>query len=982
MQRPTGREVKTVAEAEKKLKTIFDEISDLDSTISEEDAKVKIINRLLLEILDWSAVDFQLETSHSNGFSDYILSDRKKHWVLIEAKRIGKIHIQTANKERIKYLQLSGSALKRNDDGITQAASYALPNGLPLAILTDGQSWIFFKPFIQGENFKSKEAIVFPSLNSILNDFSVFYDLIHKHQIRNRVYHRVFDELHENRNIVIDSFKAPFSEDSIMLSRKSELAFDLEKIFDNFFDRITEDDELIYSCFVESQESKIAEFSLEKMTASILGNITKYEESIDSQLAVIVKTALAEENNDGRTVFIIGPTGSGKTTFIERFFKKTLITDLRQRCLLININCLDFTGNEEGITAKLIERVINIIENLIYDNSGPSWTQLQGLYHSEYKKQSTGLYSRLYIHDKEKFKDKFTEYLEKKVAEDREGYLVRILIDAIKNRKMLPVFIIDNTDEFSLSFQEKVFQFSQSLKRNINHCLVIFPVTDKSAWRFSKTDIFGIYESKSFFLPTPSPREVFNKRIEFLKSKITSEDGEKKRYFLSKGIQVSIANIEAFAGAIEDIFVQHDYTSKTVGEFANYNIRRTLLLAKRVLTSSEIKIDDLIKSYISHKPISTDYNKFMDALIKGNYEFFKESSDSPEVLNIFTVDKKIKQSPLLKIRILKLLKSIDKADSKIEERHISVDSLTSYFDGLGCSESGMFAALKYLLENQLVEAFDNTITDIGIDQKLAITHRGRVHLKLATSNSAFFFQMALVTPIRNEDAADKIKSIYRNNDNFYSRVKSIRSIFLEYLIQEDKTFCSNPENEPSYENQLSLLEDLLKFSDRKLDSVSELSQTLGLLYSHNFKAEGVIAKVKWFDSKRHYGFVDVPELGESAFLHEEKLIESGLNYVFEGEQIYCDISRESKGLTVSKIHDYELDNSVAKTAVCKIVRLYEDRNYGFASFEGSYKNVYFNLQLLAEKSNDAVQVGLTFVAEVVPDITNKFYQVRRVLKFV
>lgn len=974
--------MKTVVEAEDKLKTIIPDISDFQKTVSEEDAKVKIINRVLIEILDWNPKDFKLESKHENGFSDYILSDRDKKTVLIEAKRLGIIQIDAARKEDVKYLKLSGSALKKNDEGISQAASYALPNGLSMAILTDGNSWIFFKPFIFGENYKLKEAVVFPSIQSIINNFNIFYDLLHKNQVRNRVYHRIFDELHENRNIVIDNFAPPFAEESILLSRKSELAFDLEKIFENFFDRITEDEELIYNCFVESQESKIAEFSLEKMTASILGNITKYDGSIDSQLALIVKTALAEENNDGRTVFIIGPTGSGKTTFVYRFFKRTLITDLRQRCLLININCLDFTGSEEGITSKLIERTISTLENLMYGESGPTWEQLQGLYHSEYQKQSTGLYARIYKRDKEEFKDKFTEFLEKKVAEDREGYLIRILYDAIKNRKMLPVFVIDNTDEFSLRFQEHVFQFSQSIKRNINHCLVIFPVTDKSAWRFSKTDIFGIYESKSFFLPTPSPREVFNKRIEFLKSKISSEDGEKKRYFLSKGIQVSIANIEAFASAIEDVFVQHDYTSKTVGEFANYNIRRTLLLAKRVLTSSEIKIDDLIKSYISNKPISTDFNKFMDALIKGDYEFFKESSDSPEILNIFTVDNKVKQSPLLKVRILKLLKSIDKIDSKIDERHLAVDSIVSYFDGLGCSEMSVYTVLKYMLQNQLVEAYDNTITDIGAEQKLAITHRGRVHLKLATSNSAFFYQMALVTPIRNEDAADRIKSIYRSNDNFFSKIKAIRSIFLEYLVQEDKTYCSRPEGEQSYENQTELLEDLLKFSNRKLDSLSELSETHGLLYSHNFKAEGVIAKIKWFDPKRHYGFVDVPELGESAFLHEERLVESGLSYLVEGEQIYCDIARATKGLTVSKIHDYELDDSVAKVAICKIIRLYEDRNYGFASFDGSHKNVYFNLQLLIEANEGSLEIGLTFKAEVVPDTTNRYFQVRRVLKFV
>ena len=87
--------------------------------------------------------------------------------------------------------------------------------------------------------------------------------------------------------------------------------------------------------------------------------------------------------------------------------------------------------------------------------------------------------------------------MDEKVEQDREGYLRRLLIDIVENRKRLPIFVIDNTDEFSAPYKELLFQYFQALRRHVTHCLLLFPVTVRSAWAFSKTEIFNIYASKS-----------------------------------------------------------------------------------------------------------------------------------------------------------------------------------------------------------------------------------------------------------------------------------------------------------------------------------------------------------------------------------------------------------------------------------------------------------------------------------------------------
>jgi len=48
--------------------------------------------------------------------------------------------------------------------------------------------------------------------------------------------------------------------------------------------------------------------------------------------------------------------------------------------------------------------------------------------------------------DKDAFKEKFGQYMDEQVEKDLDGYLNRLLQDVVRNRKKLPILVIDNTD--------------------------------------------------------------------------------------------------------------------------------------------------------------------------------------------------------------------------------------------------------------------------------------------------------------------------------------------------------------------------------------------------------------------------------------------------------------------------------------------------------------------------------------------------------
>lgn len=959
-------------------------LSDVEKIKSEEDTKIRIITRILTDCLGWSFSDIAAEVRHESGFSDYLISHSGKSALLVEAKRIGALEISTAERSKIRHLKISGPALAKAMSGIDQAASYSMPNGLPLTVLTDGLAWIIFKTHVPGESFKSKEAIVFPSLEAVLSGFSVFFELLSKSSVGKKLYNRIFDQVHQPRLAVSRTLSAPLPPSDIKINQKSEIASALDRIFATFFSRLTgdQDEDMLIECFVESRESRFADYALEKMAASVLGNLSPTERDVDTELSTLIENVVEidpDQQDSGQSVFIVGPTGAGKSTFLDRFFKRTLSSSLRKRCIVTRVNCLDSSGRTDILLSSITETMIRALEQELYPNGHPTFVDLQGLYHSEYVRRSEGADAQLYARDKGAFKEKFGEYLNQVVQDDREGYLKRLLTDVVRNRKQLPIILFDNTDEFTLAFKTSIFQFAQSLRRHAQHCLLIFPVTDKSAWSFSKTDIFGIYQTRSFFLPTPPPREVFRKRIDFLKARLASvkEDPTQGTYFTSRGIKISIPNLEAFAQVLETVFVDQEYTAQILGELTNYNIRRTLALSRRVITSPVLRIEDLLNSFITGADLVPTFNRFMNALLKGDWDAYKRG-DQHEVFPVFDVDAELQQSPLLTLRILALLQSTKNASKNLDERHLSVQSVLDYFDSIGGYEAAIDRCLLRLLEAGLVEPYDSSVRDLSPSQKLAISDSGMAHLRLATYNDVFREQMAITTPIANPDTASRIRTLHLAKGPIPERMSEIRNEFTAYLIAEDARHLACDVTGPHYESQTHLLEQLGKpINASKQDTAATTTKVVETVVI----AEGILATVDWFDAEKGYGFVDAEGIEGQVFIHAQSLSEAGIASIGDGDDILCDVGRNAKGVHVTKVHDVQTDPASVQATSCKITRLFPERGYGFVRLADSSNDAWFHYSVVPEADRANLTEGQTMRVTLGPDKKGVGLQVKSVVEF-
>ncbi len=930
-------------QARRNLEILLADVGEKASdAVTEEDAKIKIINRVLIDVLGWSTKQISAERQHATGYSDYIVGGPSEPTFVVEAKRQGILDVDLARRDRLRHLALTNTALNDCRDGVSQAHGYASDEGLPFSVLTDGEIWLIFKTFIPSRPFRSVPSFVFPSLLAVKNDFHVFYELLSVNACEGRLYAMRFDEIHNTSANIEGARYSALSDSDIHLTSKTDFSFEVEKILGTFFDKLRgdSDPDLLVNCFVESRESRYADFSLEKLTDRILGNIKTGD--IEDKLADVIEVA-ANDASSGETVFIVGPNGAGKSTFVERFFKKILREDLRVRCMAIHVDLLDITGAADSSSRESIEILIDIIHKGIYPEAdGPSYDQMRGLYFSEYERRRKVTQRNLYNSDKPQFQINFDEYVEKIVEQNREDYLKRLLKDIVNNRKMLPVIVFDNIDDHDEQTKILVFQLAQSLRRHVTHCLLIFPITDKTAWAISKLDIINVYSSRSFFLPTPSPREIFRKRIDYLAGDdLRTKKPRTKEFYLSKGIRLQIDDIRKFSYIINDIFVRQEYTAQTLGEFSNYNIRVTLNLARRVITSAALRIDALVAAYVVGEATVIPFNEFLEALLKGDYVAFKPG-DCKQLCAIFETDRRLNQSPLLKLRILKLLEARLMQGGTVDERHIPVQSIIDFFDALGSSEAGTSAALRTLLDAGLIETFDTSLGQLSQDQSVAISHRGGAHLSLITRYPVFVEQLSLSTGLSDRSLADELKALAQSGDG-----KKYRGAekFLTHALNRDAQLLG-PVGLEDRGDQNALIQALTMLSAGKRPV--------------SFGASGVNAQhlrcvVDWFDKSLGYGFVKLVDQGLSAMLHRNAFHGSSSD-IFEGDVLVCELVEGEKGLSVERVLSVEKEHTQRAKGV--LTKLSLERAFAFVSIDGLPIDAYVPLGQVPVETQRMLKEGM------------------------
>ncbi|MDF5712273.1 MAG: hypothetical protein PUP90_32525, partial [Nostoc sp. S4] len=321
---------------------------------TEQDARLHIIDRILIEVLGWDRQGIRTEPHTESGYVDYLLSAGDRNRLVVEAKRTSKLLIDT-RQPRMAWYKVSGPALQSAIEGLEQAKRYCTDTAVLFSALTTGFEWIgFWAVRTDGLPPKEGKAVVFPSFEAIQQNFAVFYDLFSSEGMLANLYQVHVHEaegLQVRQNEILEAVTA-LSERRLL--QKAPLLRDLEGVYRNFFSTISGDDpDMLAKCFVESKESRAADESLEKITSNLLNRIDIVNSEKGAELEDEIRSAI--ELKKGEFVLIIGNKGAGKSTFINRFFRLNLNRKLREHCLVLRVDVANSDGNEATISDWLTD---------------------------------------------------------------------------------------------------------------------------------------------------------------------------------------------------------------------------------------------------------------------------------------------------------------------------------------------------------------------------------------------------------------------------------------------------------------------------------------------------------------------------------------------------------------------------------------------------------------------------------------------------
>jgi cold shock CspA family protein len=455
---------------------------------------------------------------------------------------------------------------------------------------------------------------------------------------------------------------------------------------------------------------------------------------------------------------------------------------------------------------------------------------------------------------------------------------------------------------------------------------------------------------------------VLEKRISYIREHATKTQSA-KRYFSDKGIRLSVDNINAFAACTEEIFIREDFISRRIGWLSNHDIRRGLVLSKDVITSPFMNIDELMAAYMKQGSSSStrtvSYRKFMQALVLGSYNCFQQG-DSPFVVDIFINSAEFPTSPLLNLSILKLL--IDKAgDGDGPNGYMNYPQLALYFDAMGVGEGALQEAVGSLLDYRLAEPFDASSKALSADQRIAITHSGRMHVEMALGDPLYVSQMAFATPLRSASVVERLRTI-KQGSMAEAEWDKVRRIFLLYCFAQDRTFLRVP-RDAMFDGQRMLRRDLSgRWVGSGLGHDGDDTRLVAPAPSDNQRSH-VTGVVKWFDPVKGFGFIDAG-LGTDVFLHVNALHRAGIQTIALGDVVVCDVGPGKEGKPqVIQVHSVEPAQKEmrdeAELVPGEVLFYNPQKGFGFARAAGFDEDIYISAALLQAAGVSEIDPGRT-----------------------
>lgn len=773
----------------------FDEMNKLIADVKERDkneaeTRHKIIDFVLHDFLSWPKNRIAVEEYINPGFADYILKkENGEDQLFIEAKKEGIFfELPLAHNPEETHCYLSIKKLLSNDNiksAMQQVRTYCFDTGCEYGCISNGHEWIFFKIFEKGKRWEDLKAFVVRSLSFFIDDYTK--------AINTLSFIAIFDNASlspllsssqpKDRSIFYPKDKILSYSHPINANR---LASTLRPIANHYFGIISDDDtDFMDKCYVSQREYKS---TFDGIHSLIQDSLSPYfAEYGVSQLDDTGKggklggrlTKNLKKGRKGEVLVLFGGKGAGKSTFIKRLLHHTPPRWLKDHSVISIVDLLKIPENKETIRAHIWKKLVETLdtENILYSDRS---IVIEKLFDDRYQVSLKQDLSGLQVNS-----DTFNLKLNELIANWKSDHLycASRLVNYWGEQGKGTIVVVDNTDQYSTDIQDFCFTSAQEISNELS-CISLISMREE---RFYDSKIHGVldaFQNSGFHISSPSPAEVFKKRLSYTISLLT--DSNRREMIIGDVDDTFVKDCQVYLKILSNEFSNHTSPlTNFISACAHGDTRLSLDLFRSFLLSGYTNVDEMIAvgrwNFQIHQVLKP-------VMIPTRYFYDEKLSDIP---NIYQLRSNRHSSHFTALRILrKLSKGTDSSSPSYHSIAILKSYFSETFNMIDDFEKNVDSLLKhgFVESNNRLDEYSNNVDSIKI------TNYG---LYMSNDLAHYFTYLDLIctdTGLFTEKTCNYLTEAARKEYSLFSRGESLERVkvrlerveeFIKYLEIEE-----------------------------------------------------------------------------------------------------------------------------------------------------------------------------------------------------
>lgn len=739
--------------------------------VSEADTRVKIIDRILTEVLQWPEDSISREDHVESGYIDYALRVQGRPYVAVEAKREGKAFVLPVASEKHRTLRIDG-ALTTDEEirkAVEQVRSYCDDGGIRYAVATNGYCWIVFRAIREDKPWRKGLARVFPSIDYIVAHFTEFWNLLSYPAITTGALDAEFGAPNRAPRELLRVLERLFNADLPL--QRNRLHAQLHPLLSTIFENIADQDaiEILQSCYVHSKSLRIVADDLNVIITDAIPQFlldqgarpAKQSDTDAGQFGIVLADAMPTRH--GQLFLLLGGIGSGKTTFIKRYQRTVGAPLLNSKALWFHVDFLEAPPELADMERFVWTTVLK---------------QLRGRYTSPHLETRRNI--------KKAFADKIvsiehtglrglrpgTDPYENALSpflarwQENAEYVPALLKVGREDRGVEIVIFIDNVDQLSPLYQAQIFLLAQRVTRSIGSITVV-SLREESYYAANLQRTLTAYTNRKFHIASPRFRKLIGSRLQFAIDSLEHKTAVRDA-IVPEGIPFDAESITSFLRIVEySIFERNKNIARFIESLCFGNMRMALEMFTTFLVSGATDVDKMLAIYRRDGAYFVAFHEFVKSIMLGDRKYYKEAA-SP-VMNLFDCSADRNSSHFTSLRILRFLLSRRGETSKEGQGYYEIARLVALLEDIFDNREDTIRALNRLVSRQLVEVNTRSPETIEGASHVRVTSSGWYYSRFLAGLFSYLDLVLQDTPLNDADVEGVLRDSVFRVDNLADR---------------------------------------------------------------------------------------------------------------------------------------------------------------------------------------------------------------------